>query len=133
VVELGELVVRVNELEKRLEDRFRAQERAIEKQEGAQAQYNQTHNDLLRKMDEQAKQQMPRQEIEARLKYDGDNVEHLRVRITDAEKSLSSFKTREVLTDRKQDMTLVYVGLLISFVLALVDTVTLIVYILRSH
>lgn len=46
---------------------FAASEKAIVKAEGAQTAYNQTHNDLARKMDEQNKATMPRPEIETRF------------------------------------------------------------------
>jgi len=43
---------------------FQASEKAIVKAEEAQKSYNQTHNDLSRKMDEQYKTMIPRQEAE---------------------------------------------------------------------
>jgi chromosome segregation ATPase len=45
---------------------FAASEKAITKAEEAQKSYNQTHNDLSRKMDEQYKEMMPRSESLAR-------------------------------------------------------------------
>lgn len=45
---------------------FASSEKAIVKAEAAQTSYNQTHNDLSRKMDEQYKEMMPRSESLAR-------------------------------------------------------------------
>ena len=64
-VKVRELDVRVDQrfvdLEKRLDERFRASEKAIEKAEAAQGSYNQTHNDLVRKMDTQQKETCSRE------------------------------------------------------------------------
>jgi len=46
---------------------FAASEKAIVKAEEAQKSYNSSHNDLARKMDEQSKATMPRQETESRF------------------------------------------------------------------
>ena len=46
---------------------FAASEKAIVKAEEAQKSYNQSHNDLARKMDEQGKATMPRPEVETRF------------------------------------------------------------------
>lgn len=46
---------------------FEASEKAIVKAEEAQKSYNQTHNDLSRKLDEQNKMTMPRSETETRF------------------------------------------------------------------
>lgn len=56
-------------VEKQTASSFMASEKAIVKAEDAQRQYNQTHNDLSRKMDEQYKTMVPHSE--ARLKWDG--------------------------------------------------------------
>lgn len=49
-------------------DAFDASEKAIVKAEEAQKAYNQSHNDLARKMDDQNKATMPRAETEQRFK-----------------------------------------------------------------
>lgn len=47
---------------------FEASEKAIVKAEDAQKSYNQSHNDLARKMDDQGKGTMPRSETESRFR-----------------------------------------------------------------
>jgi phosphopantetheinyl transferase (holo-ACP synthase) len=53
---------------------FAASEKAIQKAEDAQTQYNETHNELSRKLDDQNKATMPRAEIEARFQTASDNT-----------------------------------------------------------
>ena len=102
---------------------FAASREAINKSESSQLQYNQSHNDLLRKMDEQAKYQMPRPEIESRLKGFEDNIEHLRVRVTELEKTSTGFGVARTSEERHTDLTLVYVGIGISLLLGLMGWV----------
>lgn len=53
---------------------FAASEKAIQKAEDAQTTYNQTHNELSRKLDDQNKATVPRTEIDARFKTIEDNT-----------------------------------------------------------
>lgn len=69
---------------------FASSEKAITKAEEAQKSYNQTHNDLSRKMDEQYKEMMPRSESLARhganeIRYQElkDDFSKLRVEVKD--------------------------------------------------
>jgi len=57
---------------------FEASEKAIVKAEEAQKAYNQTHNDLTRKMDQQGKETMPRPETESRLHGLEEKINDLR-------------------------------------------------------
>jgi chromosome segregation ATPase len=57
---------------------FEASEKAIVKAEEAQKSYNQTHNDLSRKLDTQNKETMPRPEIEARFASLDEKLSELR-------------------------------------------------------
>jgi flagellar motility protein MotE (MotC chaperone) len=59
---------RIDDLLDRLTERAEAQAEAIKKAENAQASYNIGHNDLTRKMEAQSRDQMPRLEVEGRLK-----------------------------------------------------------------
>ena len=63
----------IDERDAKYTERAHSSEKAIEKAEHAQGQYNQTHNDLLRKMDEQ----MPRKEIEARFTAMEEKIDNL--------------------------------------------------------
>lgn len=57
---------------------FDASEKAIVKAEEAQKSYNQSHNDLARKMDEQGKATMPRSETESRFNAMEEKIGTLR-------------------------------------------------------
>lgn len=57
---------------------FDASEKAIVKAEEAQKQYNQSHNDLARKMDDQNKATMPRMETETRFRVLEEKINELR-------------------------------------------------------
>jgi chromosome segregation ATPase len=57
---------------------FEASEKAIVKAEEAQKSYNQSHNDLARKMDDQSKATMPRSETEARFHALEEKVNEVR-------------------------------------------------------
>ena len=57
-----------------VEAAFKASEKAIQKAEEAQTAYNETHNELSRKLDDQNKATMPRTEIEARFQTASDNT-----------------------------------------------------------
>jgi ribonuclease D len=57
---------------------FEASEKAIVKAEDAQRSYNQSHNDLARKMEDQNKATMPRPETEARFHALEEKVNELR-------------------------------------------------------
>jgi chromosome segregation ATPase len=57
---------------------FEASEKAIVKAEEAQKSYNQSHNDLARKMDEQNKATMPRTESESRFRTLEEKINDLR-------------------------------------------------------
>lgn len=57
---------------------FEASEKAIVKAEEAQKSYNQSHNDLVRKMDEQNKATMPRTETESRFRTLEEKINELR-------------------------------------------------------
>lgn len=69
---------RIDALKELMMATFVASEKAIVKAEEAQFAYNSTHNDLARKMDQQYKEMVPRQE--ANLKWDGfeKDLEELR-------------------------------------------------------
>jgi len=57
---------------------FASSEKAIVKAEEAQKSYNQSHNDLAHKMDEQNKATMPRTETEARFSAIEEKISDLR-------------------------------------------------------
>lgn len=57
---------------------FEASEKAIVKAEEAQKSYNQSHNDLARKMDDQNKATMPRTETEERFRTIEEKVNEVR-------------------------------------------------------
>lgn len=59
---------------------FDASEKAIVKAEEAQKSYNQSHNDLARKMDDQNKATMPRSETESRFRSLEEKVNDTRGR-----------------------------------------------------
>lgn len=65
----------------RTDQRFSAQEKAIDKAEGAQRDYNSVHNDLARKMDEQNKATMPRSEIDSRFHSMDEKIADIRLTI----------------------------------------------------
>jgi hypothetical protein len=56
-----------------------AQEKAVAKAESSQTVYNQGHNDLLRKMDDQHRETLPRLEADQRFKTLEDKIEDLRL------------------------------------------------------
>ena len=94
------LEAKLDERDRRYEDRFKAQEmavnaalqaqekltasafnaseKAITKAETSQTQYNATHNDLTRKMDAQYKEMLPRIEAETRFKGIDEKIGDLR-------------------------------------------------------
>jgi len=57
---------------------FDASEKAIVKAEEAQKAYNQSHNDLARKMDDQSKATMPRTETESRFRSLEEKINELK-------------------------------------------------------
>lgn len=57
---------------------FAAAKEAISKSELSQTVYNQTHNDLTRKMDAQYKEMLPRTEADARFKGTEEKISELR-------------------------------------------------------
>jgi hypothetical protein len=59
-------------------DAFLASEKAIVKAEDAQKLYDQGHNDLLRKMDDQYRHMLPREEADAKFKSIEDKLEVMR-------------------------------------------------------
>lgn len=61
---------------------FEASEKAIVKAEEAQKSYNQSHNDLARKMDDQNKATMPRSETESRFRGVEEKVNEIRHAVT---------------------------------------------------
>lgn len=82
---------------------FASSEKAITKAEEAQKSYNQTHNDLSRKMDEQYKEMMPRSESlarhganETRYQELKDDFSKLRVEVKDGLSQLRIELMREI-------------------------------------
>lgn len=108
----------INERDRRYEERFRAQEssvasaliaiekqhvqatlaseKAIEKALQAQAQYNQSHNDLIRKMDGQYKEMIPRSEHEGDIKNLSDKHDGLKNDVQGLRESRSESGGKEI-------------------------------------
>lgn len=69
---------RSNAAEKQVGVAFTASEKAAAKTEQAQDVYNRGHNDLLRKMDDQHKDTLPREEANAKFDSIGKEIQGLR-------------------------------------------------------
>ena len=84
-------------------------------------------------MDEQRTDQMPRREIEGNFSNIEVNVEHLRIRVTDIEKTVSGFKARDIavehVVERHQDMTMVYLGLSLTLLLGAINVIMVLAHI----
>lgn len=85
----------MEERDRLYKERYEAQEKAISKATIAQDQYNVSHNDLVRKMEIQAKETMPRLEIQGMFRATDDKlsgaVHGLEERITGIQNMLVGF------------------------------------------
>jgi chromosome segregation ATPase len=109
---------------------FAASEKAITKAEEAQKSYNQTHNDLSRKLDEQNKATMPRQEVESRFNSEAERLEEVKNKVAELEKYRSSLLGKDTAQERGQATTALWIGVAISVVLGLAS---LIVQLAKLH
>ena len=104
---------------------FDASEKAISKAEGAQNSYNQTHNDLSRKLDEQNKLTMPRTETESRF----HGVEE---KITDLREVVSAVGGTAQGGQAVKDESRANAAILISAVVGIIAVLGFVLTIIRS-
>lgn len=71
----------MNERDKRYDDRFKAQEKAVEKAENAQRDYNIKTNEFRQALDDANKNNLSRQEANATFKSQDDKHEELKKRV----------------------------------------------------
>jgi DNA repair exonuclease SbcCD ATPase subunit len=95
---------------------FEASEKAIVKAEEAQKSYNQSHNDLARKMDDQNKATVPRPEAESRFRT-------LEDKITDLRESRSEHLGATVKGRDNSDLAKWVIGLIVTVVLGTIAIV----------
>jgi len=105
-IKLDALKELVNERHDRYKERDESRQRAVEaafasskeaiiKQEEGQKQYNATHNDLTRKMDDQYKQMMPRTEAQAQFQRTDEKFKDIKKEIRGLSESRSQNKGRD--------------------------------------
>lgn len=71
-----------------------ASDKAITKAEEAQKQYNQGHNDLSRKMEDQYKEMLPRKEADERQKNQEEKLEAHRGELSDLRQKIEEMRVR---------------------------------------